>query len=66
MRGCARCSAMCSGCPPGGLPGSLAVANFLTGFEERFSVLIDDDDVAAEDFATYGQLLAFGERLSRR
>ncbi len=51
----------------GALPefDSLAVANVLTGFEERFAVLIDDDDVEAEDFATYGQLLAFGERLSR-
>lgn len=49
----------------GALPefDSLAVANFLTEFEERFAVLIEDDDVEAEDFATFGQLLAFTRRM---
>ncbi len=49
----------------GALPefDSLAVANLLTGIEEQFEVLIDDDDVEAEDFSTYGRLLAFVERL---
>ena len=49
----------------GALPefDSMAVANLLTGIEERFEVLIDDDDVEAEDFSTYGRLLAFVERL---
>jgi acyl carrier protein len=52
----------------GALPefDSLAVANFLTGFEERFGVLIEDDDVGAEDFMTFGQLSDFGARLLKR
>ena len=52
----------------GALPefDSLAVANFLTGFEERFDVLIEDDDVAAEDFDSFGSLLAFAERMTGR
>ena len=52
----------------GALPefDSLAVANFLTAFEERFHVLIEDDDVEAEDFATFGSLLAFAQRIARR
>ena len=38
----------------GALPefDSMAVANLLTGIEERFGVLIEDSDVEAEDFAT--------------
>ena len=39
----------------------MAVATFLTGLEERFGILIEDDDVEAEDFATFGSLLAFVE-----
>ena len=52
----------------GALPefDSLAVANFLTAFEERFAVLIEDDDVEAEDFATFGSLLALARRLTLR
>ena len=52
----------------GALPefDSLAVANLLTGIEERLSVVIEDDDVEAEDFMSYGRLLAFAERLARR
>ncbi len=48
----------------GALPefDSLAVANLLTGIEERLSVVIEDDDVEAEDFMTYGRLLAFADR----
>ncbi len=42
---------------------SMAVANLLTGIEERFQVVIEDDDVEAEDFATFGTLLAFVERM---
>ena len=50
----------------GALPefDSMAVANLLTGIEERFDALIEDDDVEAEDFMTYGRLLAFVERLA--
>lgn len=52
----------------GALPefDSMAVANVLNGIEERFHVLIEDDDVEAEDFMTYGRLLAFVERLAGR
>ena len=48
----------------GALPefDSLAVATLLTGVEERYAVLIEDDDVDAEDFATFGTLLAFVRR----
>jgi acyl carrier protein len=50
----------------GALPefDSLAVATFLTAFEERFAVLIEDHDVEAEDFATFGTLLAFTKRMT--
>ena len=41
---------------------SMAVATLLTGLEERLDILIDDDDVEAEDFMTYGRLLAFVRR----
>ena len=52
----------------GALPefDSMAVATLLTGIEERFGVLIEDDDVDAEDFASFGSLLAFVERLQSR
>ena len=48
----------------GALPefDSMAVATLLTGMEERLAVLIEDDDVEAEDFATFGTLLAFVRR----
>ncbi len=48
----------------GALPefDSMAVATLLTGIEERMGVLVEDDDVDAEDFATYGSLLAFVRR----
>ena len=50
----------------GALPefDSMAVANLLTGIEETFSVLIEDSDVEAEDFATFGSLTAVVERLA--
>ena len=49
----------------GALPefDSMAVAQFLTALEERLGVLIEDDDVDAEDFLTYGRLIAFARRL---
>jgi acyl carrier protein len=52
----------------GSLPefDSLAVAHLLTGIEERFGVLIEDDDVEAEDFESYRRLLALVERLAAR
>ena len=50
----------------GALPelDSMAVASLLTAIEERLGVLIEDDDVEAEDFATYGRLVAFVRRLA--
>ena len=50
----------------GALPefDSLAVATLLTGLEERLHILIEDDDVEAEDFMTFGRLLAFVRRKS--
>ena len=48
----------------GALPefDSMAVANFLTEMEERLGILIEDDEVEAEDFMTYGRLLHFVRR----
>jgi acyl carrier protein len=34
----------------------------LTGLEDRLAILIEDDDVEAEDFATFGSLLSFVRR----
>lgn len=50
----------------GALPefDSMAVAHLLTGIEERFHVIVEDDAGEAEDFTTYGRLLAFVERIS--
>ena len=50
----------------GALPefDSMAVATLLTELEERLGILIEDDDVEAEDFATFGRLLAVAKRLS--
>ena len=48
----------------GALPefDSMAVATLLTGLEERLDILIEDDDIEAEDLMTFGRLLAFAER----
>ena len=48
----------------GALPefDSLAVATLLTGLEEKLHIMIEDDDVEAEDFMTFGRLLAFAQR----
>ena len=52
----------------GALPefDSMAVAHFLTALEERLGAIIEDDDVEAEDFETFGTLLTFAERLAAR
>lgn len=52
----------------GALPelDSMAVATLLTGLEDRLGMLIEDDDVEAEDFMTFGRLTAFAERLAAR
>ena len=48
----------------GALPelDSMAVATLLTALEERLGVLIEDDDVSAEDFDSFGRLLSFAKR----
>lgn len=47
----------------GALPelDSMAVAGLLTEIEDRFSIIIDDDDVDGDTFATLGSLSAFIE-----
>ena len=40
---------------------SMAVAGLFTEIEDRFDMLIEDDDVDAEMLETYGGLLAFIE-----
>lgn len=44
---------------------SMAVAGLLAAIEEDYGVLIDDSEVSAEDFATFGTLTAFVTRLTR-
>ena len=41
---------------------SLVAVQVAVCIEERFAVLIEDDDVDAEDFASFGTLLAFVRR----
>jgi len=45
----------------GALPelDSMAVATLLTEIEDRFSILIDDDDVDGDTFESFGSLAAF-------
>lgn len=40
---------------------SMAVAGLLTEIEDRFDIVIDDEDVDAEMLETFGGLLAFVE-----
>lgn len=50
----------------GALPefDSMAVATLLTEMEERLGILIEDDDVEAEDLMSFGKLVSLAERLS--
>ena len=50
----------------GALPefDSMAVATLLTEMEERLGILIEDDDVEAEDLMTFGRLMSFAKRKS--
>lgn len=41
---------------------SMAVAGLLTEMEDRFGIVIDEDEVDCEIFATYGDLLTFTVR----
>jgi acyl carrier protein len=45
----------------GALPelDSMAVATLLTALEDRLGIIIDDEDVDGELFATFGSLVAF-------
>ena len=47
----------------GALPelDSMAVAGLLTELEDRLDIVIDDDDVDADLFATFGSLVAFAQ-----
>lgn len=48
----------------GALPelDSMAVATVLTDLEDRLGIIIDDDDIDAETFETFGSLAAFLRR----
>jgi acyl carrier protein len=45
----------------GSLPelDSMAVITVIAALEERFGILVDDDDISAETFATLGSLADF-------
>lgn len=47
----------------GALPelDSMAVAGLLTEMEDRLDIIIDDDEVDGELFATFGNLVAFAK-----
>ncbi|MCW5624903.1 MAG: acyl carrier protein [Burkholderiales bacterium] len=38
---------------------SMAVVNVLTAVEERFGITVEDDELDAQTFATFGALVAF-------
>lgn len=38
---------------------SMAVVTLITTLEERLGIVIDDDDISGDTFATVGQLVAF-------
>jgi acyl carrier protein len=40
----------------------MAVATLLTDLEDRLGIIIDDDDLDAEAFETFGSLRAFLDR----
>jgi acyl carrier protein len=50
----------------GALPefDSMAVATLLTELEDRLGILIEDDDVEAEDLMSFGRLLGLANRLA--
>jgi acyl carrier protein len=51
----------------GALPelDSMAVAGLLTEMEDRLDIMIDDDEVDGELFATFGNLVAFAQAKSQ-
>ena len=38
---------------------SMAVVSLITGIEERFAVVVEDDEIDGATFATVGSLVAF-------
>lgn len=38
---------------------SMAVVTLITSMEDRFGIVVDDDDIDGETFATFGSLAAF-------
>lgn len=48
----------------GALPefDSMAVATLLTSLEDRLGILIEDEDVEAEDLMTFGRLMSLAKR----
>ena len=38
---------------------SMAVISVITGLEDRFGIMIDDDDIDGDTFATVGSLVEF-------
>jgi acyl carrier protein len=48
----------------GALPelDSMAVVSVLTTLEDRFGFIVDDDEISADTFATFGTLSAFVEQ----
>lgn len=40
---------------------SMAVINVLTALEDRFGFAVEDDEIDAQTFATFGSLVAFVE-----
>lgn len=47
----------------GALPelDSMAVAGLLTEMEDRFDILIEDEDIDGDTFETFGSLVAFAQ-----
>ncbi|ETI64157.1 acyl carrier protein [Sphingobium sp. C100] len=47
----------------GALPelDSMAVAGLLTEMEDRFGILIEDEDIDGDTFETFGSLVAFAQ-----
>jgi acyl carrier protein len=47
----------------GALPelDSMAVAGLLTEIEDRFDILIDDEDIDGDTFETFGSLVTFAQ-----
>lgn len=44
---------------------SMAVVSLITAVEERFGIVVDDDDIDGETFATVGSLVKFvGDKMA--